>query len=60
VLLLLDAAPGQNAIRQVHVYKKMIDVPGLIVTKLDGSARGVIVVALAKAYNIPAQGLSVE
>ena len=47
VLLVLDATTGHNALEQVRVFKEMVDVTGLVVTKLDGSARGGIVVALA-------------
>ena len=50
VLLVLDATTGQNAVEQVRVFKEMVDVTGLVVTKLDGSARGGVVVALADGY----------
>jgi len=53
VLLVLDATTGQNALNQVDVFKDMVDVTGLIVTKLDGSARGGVVVALAEEFGIP-------
>jgi fused signal recognition particle receptor len=53
VLLVLDATTGQNAIQQVRVFKEMVDVTGLVVTKLDGSARGGIVVALAETFGLP-------
>ena len=53
VLLVLDATTGQNALNQVDVFKEMVAVTGLIVTKLDGSARGGIVVALAEEFGIP-------
>jgi fused signal recognition particle receptor len=53
VLLVLDATTGQNALNQVDVFKEMVDVTGLIVTKLDGSARGGIVVALAQEFGLP-------
>jgi fused signal recognition particle receptor len=59
VLLVLDATTGQNAIEQVRVFKDMVDVTGLIVTKLDGSARGGIVVALAEAFNLPVHAVGV-
>jgi fused signal recognition particle receptor len=52
-LLVLDATTGQNALEQVRVFKEMVDVTGLIVTKLDGSARGGVVVALAEAFGLP-------
>jgi fused signal recognition particle receptor len=53
VLLVLDATTGQNAVQQVRVFKEMVDVTGLVVTKLDGSARGGIVVALAEEFGLP-------
>jgi fused signal recognition particle receptor len=53
VLLTLDATTGQNAISQVGIFKDMVDLTGLIVTKLDGSARGGIVVALAEKFALP-------
>jgi fused signal recognition particle receptor len=59
VLLVLDATTGQNALQQVKVFKEMVAVTGLIVTKLDGSARGGIVVALAEAYGLPVHAVGV-
>ena len=59
VLLVLDATTGQNAIQQVGVFKEMVDVTGLVVTKLDGSARGGIVVALAEAFGLPVHAVGV-
>jgi len=53
VLLVLDATTGQNALQQVDVFKEMVAVTGLVVTKLDGSARGGIVVALAEEFGLP-------
>jgi fused signal recognition particle receptor len=53
VLLTLDATTGQNAVTQVGIFKEMVDLTGLIVTKLDGSARGGIVVALAEKFSLP-------
>jgi fused signal recognition particle receptor len=53
VLLVLDATTGQNAIQQVDVFRDMVAVTGLVVTKLDGSARGGIVVALAEEFGLP-------
>jgi fused signal recognition particle receptor len=52
-LLTLDATTGQNAVTQVGIFKEMVELTGLIVTKLDGSARGGIVVALAETYGLP-------
>ncbi len=59
VLLVLDATTGQNAIEQVRVFKEMVSVTGLIVTKLDGSARGGIVVALAETFGLPVHAVGV-
>jgi len=59
VLLVLDATTGQNAIQQVKVFKEMVDVTGLVVTKLDGSARGGIVVALAESFGLPVHAVGV-
>jgi fused signal recognition particle receptor len=59
VLLVLDATTGQNAVQQVKVFKEMVDVTGLIVTKLDGSARGGIVVALAETFGLPVHAVGV-
>jgi fused signal recognition particle receptor len=59
VLLVLDATTGQNAVQQVGVFKDMVAVTGLVVTKLDGSARGGIVVALAEAYGLPVHAVGV-
>jgi fused signal recognition particle receptor len=53
VLLVLDATTGQNAIQQVDVFREMVNITGLVVTKLDGSARGGIVVALAEEFGLP-------
>ncbi len=59
VLLVLDATTGQNAGQQVRVFKGMVEVTGLIVTKLDGSARGGVVVALAEAFGLPVHAVGV-
>ena len=59
VLLVLDATTGQNAIQQVKVFKEMVDVTGLVVTKLDGSARGGIVIALAETFGLPVHAVGV-
>jgi len=52
-LLTLDATTGQNAVSQVRIFNEMVELTGLIVTKLDGSARGGIVVALADEFALP-------
>ena len=59
VLLVLDATTGQNAVEQVRVFQDLVAVTGLVVTKLDGSARGGIVVALAEAFGLPVHAVGV-
>ena len=59
VLLVLDATTGQNAHSQVRIFKEMIDVTGLIVTKLDGSARGGVLVSLADEFGLPVYAIGV-
>ncbi len=58
-LLVLDATTGQNAINQVKTFKELIDVSGLIVTKLDGTARGGVVVGLADRFGLPIHAIGV-
>ena len=59
VLLVLDATTGQNAHAQVEVFRDLVDVTGLIVTKLDGSARGGVLVALAQRFGMPVHAIGV-
>ena len=53
VLLVLDATSGQNVINQVEEFNKIIPITGLIMTKLDGTAKGGILIAIAKKYRLP-------
>ena len=53
VILVLDATSGQNVINQVEEFNKIIPVTGLVMTKLDGTAKGGILLALAKKYELP-------
>jgi len=53
VILTLDATTGQNALSQVALFKKTADITGLVVTKLDGSARGGILVPITKQHHLP-------
>ena len=53
VLLVLDATVGQNALSQVEIFSKTVGVTGLVMTKLDGTARGGILVALAAKFGLP-------
>jgi len=59
VLLVMDATIGQNAHSQVETFKDMVDVSGLVLTKLDGSAKGGVVVALADRFGIPVHAVGV-
>jgi len=53
VLLVLDATVGQNALSQVEMFGKTAGVTGLVMTKLDGTARGGILVAIARKFKLP-------
>jgi fused signal recognition particle receptor len=59
VLLTLDATTGQNAINQVEVFGRQVGVTGLVMTKLDGTARGGILVAVAAKYGLPVHFIGV-
>jgi len=58
-LLVLDATTGQNALAQVGTFKELVAVTGLVVTKLDGSAKGGVLVALAEKYGLPVHAIGV-
>ncbi len=58
-LLVLDATVGQNAHSQVETFKQAVDVSGLLLTKLDGSARGGVVVSLAERFGLPVHAVGV-
>mgnify|MGYP001451988242 FL=1 len=58
-LLVLDATTGQNAFSQLDTFKETVNVSGLIVTKLDGSAKGGVLVGLADQYGIPVHAIGV-
>jgi len=58
-LLVLDATTGQNAYNQVSTFRDMAGITGLIITKLDGTARGGVVVGLADRYNLPIHAIGV-
>ena len=53
VILILDATSGQNVVNQVEEFNKIIPITGLIMTKLDGTAKGGILIALARKYKLP-------
>ncbi len=59
VLLVMDATIGQNAHSQVETFKEMVEVSGLVMTKLDGSAKGGVVVALAEKFELPVHAVGV-
>lgn len=59
VLLVLDATVGQNAHSQVEVFREITDVTGLVLTKLDGTARGGVLVALAEKFGLPVHAIGV-
>ena len=58
-LLTLDATTGQNALSQVEIFKEMAEISGLIVTKLDGSAKGGILLSLAEKFGLPVHAIGV-
>ena len=59
VLLIVDATTGQNAINQVRVFNEIIGLSGLIITKLDGTAKGGIAIALSRNLGIPVRKIGV-
>jgi len=59
VLLVLDATVGQNALSQVEIFSKVVGVTGLVMTKLDGTARGGILVAIAAKFKVPVHFIGV-
>lgn len=58
-LLVLDATTGQNALNQVDIFRQVADVSGLVMTKLDGTARGGVLVALADRFGLPIHAIGV-
>ncbi|MCV2871340.1 signal recognition particle-docking protein FtsY [Defluviimonas sp. WL0050] len=58
-LLVLDATTGQNALSQVDIFRKIADVSGLVMTKLDGTAKGGVLVALADKFGLPIHAIGV-
>jgi fused signal recognition particle receptor len=59
VVLVLDATTGQNALGQIEVFKEVAGVTGLVMTKLDGTARGGVLVAAAEQYGLPIHAIGV-
>jgi len=58
-LLVLDATTGQNAVTQVDIFRRIADVSGLVMTKLDGTAKGGVLVALADKFGLPIHAIGV-
>ncbi|NNU81013.1 signal recognition particle-docking protein FtsY [Halovulum dunhuangense] len=58
-LLVLDATTGQNALEQVRIFREVADVTGLVMTKLDGTAKGGVLVALADRFGLPIHAIGV-
>jgi fused signal recognition particle receptor len=58
-ILVLDATTGQNALSQVETFQKLADVSGLVMTKLDGTAKGGVLVALADRFGLPIHAIGV-
>ena len=58
-LLVLDATTGQNAVNQVKVFQEVSDVSGLVMTKLDGTAKGGVLVSLADKFGLPIHAIGV-
>ena len=59
VLLVLDATIGQNALRQAEEFTRSVDITGLVVTKLDGSAKGGIVIGISNEFKVPVKYIGV-
>lgn len=59
ILLVLDATTGQNAIQQAKVFGEVAQITGLVLTKLDGTAKGGIVIGISKELNIPVKLIGV-
>ncbi len=59
VVMVLDATTGQNALQQVQVFRELISVTGLVVTKLDGTAKAGVLVALAEKFGLPVHAVGV-
>ena len=58
-LLVLDATTGQNAIMQVKAFKETVDITGLVLTKLDGTAKGGVVIGIVQENNLPIKFIGV-
>ena len=59
LVLVLDATTGQNALSQIEIFKEVAGVTGLVMTKLDGTARGGVLVAAAEKFGLPIHAIGV-
>ena len=59
MLLVLDATTGQNAVSQAELFKEAADITGIVLTKLDGTAKGGIVISLKQQLNLPVRFVGV-
>ena len=59
ILMVLDATTGQNAISQVKAFKETVDITGLILTKLDGTAKGGVVIGIANENKMPVKFIGI-
>ena len=59
VLMVLDATSGQNAISQVKAFKETVDITGLVLTKLDGTAKGGVVIGIANENKMPVKFIGI-
>ena len=59
ILMVLDATTGQNAIEQVKAFKETVDITGIILTKLDGTAKGGVVIGITNENNMPVKYIGV-
>ena len=59
VLMVLDATTGQNAISQVKAFKETVDITGLVLTKLDGTAKGGVVIGIANENKMPVKFIGI-
>jgi len=58
-IIVLDATTGQNANSQVKIFKEVVDITGIIITKLDGTAKGGVLVSLAGQFGLPIHAIGV-
>lgn len=59
ILMVLDATTGQNAISQVKAFKETVDITGLVLTKLDGTAKGGVVIGIANENKMPVKFIGI-